>query len=68
MPAFRVIQSDGSPARDMRVILWGLGEKAYGITDHRSYVHMPDVGTRGKIIIGGRTVYCGALDVDVLRI
>ncbi|WNJ20662.1 hypothetical protein [Pontibacter sp. G13] len=68
MPAFTVLESDGTPASNLQVIVSCPGEKGYGITNRQGFVTVPMLQEFGKIIINGRTVYYGSLEVDALRI
>ncbi len=64
MANFTVFLEDGSPARGVQVIIDMLGENAYGITDNGGNVKIPVSQDEGKIIVRGRVVYFGSLDIN----
>lgn len=63
MASFRVVhRGDGSPAANTKVsISVDGGGMADGITDSRGYVSIRTSGTRGKVIVNGRTEHVGSL-------
>lgn len=64
MASFRVLYSGGSPAKNTKVsISVKGGGTTNGFTDSRGYVSIPTSGTYGKIIIKGRTVHDGSLNI-----
>ena len=68
MASFTIVDTHGLPVRNKQVIINALGERAYGITDENGYVFIPITASKGKIIVGGQTVYFGNLDLDAIRI
>lgn len=69
MASFRVVYNSGSPAAKTKVsISVDGGAMASGITDNQGYVSIRTSGTRGKIIVDGRTVHTGSLNVGEVRI
>lgn len=65
---FMVLQADGSPASDKRVTIRACGQWSYGLTNARGLVQMRVSADSGIVIIDGRTVYCGNLGIDALRL
>lgn len=68
MIAFNVFLSDGSPAVDTQVIIMALGETQYGITDRQGFVQIPVSNNSGKIIIRGKTVHYGDLNISNIQL
>lgn len=69
MPSFRVLYGDGSIAKRTKVsISVDGGGMAYGFTDDRGYVTISTSKSYGKIIVNGRTVHQGSLNIGEIRI
>ena len=69
MASFKVVYSDGSVAKNTKVsISVDNGGIVSGFTDNRGYVSIPTSGTYGKVIINGRTIHQGSLNINEVRI
>lgn len=69
MASFKVVYSDNSPASHTKVtISVDGGGMAEGFTDNRGYVTVPTSGTYGKIIVKGKTVHKGSLNIGEVRV
>ena len=69
MTSFRVLHSDGSVAKHTNVsIVVDGGGVAHGFTDDRGHVTIPTSGTYGKVVINGRTVHQGSLNIGEARL
>ena len=69
MASFKVVYSDGSIAKKVKVsISVDGGGMAYGFTDNRGYVTISTSGTYGKIYVSGREVHRGSLNIGEVRI
>lgn len=69
MASFRVLYSDNSIARNKKVVVSvNGGGVANGFTDSQGWVSIPTSGTYGKIIVNGRTVHKGSLNISEVRI
>lgn len=69
MASFRVLYGDGSVAKNTKVsISVQGGGMAYGFTDNRGYVSISTSGTYGKIIVNGKTVHQGSLNISEVRV
>lgn len=64
MASFKVRYGDGSIAKRTKVtVSVDRGGMVSGITDDRGYVTISTSGTYGKIIVNGRTVHNGSLNI-----
>lgn len=61
MASLRIMNSDGSPARSLRVIIKCPGNWGYGLTDADGMVEIPSVPDEGTVIVQGETVFMGFL-------
>jgi hypothetical protein len=69
MASFKVLYADGSIAKNTKIsISVKGGGMVYDITDSRGYVSISTSGTYGKIIINGRTVHDGSLNIGEVRL
>ena len=72
MASFKVLYGDGSAASNTKVTISvdGVlsGGMAYGFTDSRGNVTISTSGSNGKIIVNGRTVHNGSLNIGEVRI
>ena len=69
MASFKVLYSDGSIAKNMKVsISVDKGAVTSGFTDGRGYVSITTSGSYGKIIVNGQTVHNGSLNINEVRI
>ena len=69
MASFKVVYGDGSIAKNTKVsISVEGGGMAYGFTDDRGYVTISTSSTYGKIIVNGKTVHQGSLNIGEVRI
>lgn len=69
MASFRVLYSDGTAAKNTKVsIVVDSGGMAYGFTDDRGYTTISTSGTYGKVIVNGKTIHQGSLNVGEVRI
>ena len=69
MASFKVLYSDGSIAKNTKVsISVDKGGVTSGFTDGRGYVSITTSGSYGKIIVNGRTVHNGSLNINEVRI
>ncbi len=69
MVTIQVIQTNGHPIPHRQVIVRvpERGRYEYGITDGQGVVHLPlSVQESGSIIVGGKKVYIGLLDLHRL--
>ena len=68
MASFRVLYGDGSIAKNTKVsIEVDGGGMASGYTDDRGYATIPTSKTYGKIIVNGRTVHQGSLNIGEVQ-
>lgn len=65
MVSFRILNSDGTPARKRRVIVKNPGHWDYGLSGQDGTVEIPHIFPSGELIVGGRTVYQGDLVGDI---
>jgi len=66
---FKVVYADGSLAKKTKIaISVDGGGMAYGFTDNRGYVTISTSGTYGKIIINGRIVHKGSLNIGEVTV
>ncbi|MEM6802335.1 MAG: hypothetical protein AAF696_13080 [Bacteroidota bacterium] len=61
MASLRIMNSNGSPASCLRVIIKCPGAWGYGLTDAQGRVEIPSVPDEGTVIIQGETVFMGQL-------
>lgn len=65
MASFKVVYGDGSLAKNTKVtISVDRGGVKSGITDSHGYVSITTSNTSGKIIVNGRTIHIGSLNVS----
>lgn len=68
MACFKVLYRDGSMAKNTKVsIIVDGGGIANGFTDDRGYVTIPTSKTHGKVIVNGRTIHQGSLNIGEVR-
>lgn len=61
MVVFRILNSDGSPASCLQVIIKNPGQWDYGFSDDDGHVAIPHRYNSGSVVVGGQIVHCGDL-------
>ncbi|MEM7655859.1 MAG: hypothetical protein AAF399_07000 [Bacteroidota bacterium] len=65
--SFQLIQLDGTPAQDQRIIIRIDGKNYFGLSDAYGHTSFPVPISRGLVKVAGQSIFYGQLDMDVLR-
>jgi hypothetical protein len=66
--SFRLLFEDGTPAKNHRIILKILGRNSFGLTDRNGQVDFPVSPDEGLVMVFGKSVYYGMMDIDEIII